>query len=305
MLHPQAAAAMKLWSGEPLPGEPGFDHVARRERTREQAASNPQEPVEHVRDFDADGVACRLYRPREHAPLLLGIHGGAFVYGDLDTHDAHWRRVANRTGWAVVAVDYRRAPEHPYPAASDDVDSALRWARAQAAELGVSGDHVAVCGDSAGAQLALVAAMRNPGLTAMGLIYPCIDPLGTQPSYRIETGGLTAIELDWAWGVYLADLDPRGNDELDPLNADPTVLAGLPPTLLVSAEHDPLRDEDELLAGRLAAAGVTVSTTRYVGLIHNFWRWPQLFDAADLSVRQLGAFLDGRIAAAKPHSPAH
>ena len=290
MLHPQAERAMELWAGEPLPGEPGFDHVARRARTREQAAQNVREPVAHVRDLDADGVPCRLYRPRPGAPLLLSIHGGAFVYGDLDTHDAHWRRVANRTGWAVVAVDYRRAPEHAYPAASDDVDTALRWSRAHAGELDLSADRVAVTGDSAGAQLALVAAMRNPGLDAMGLIYPCLDPQASQPSYHQEKGGLTDTELDWAWGVYLAGADPVGNPELDPLNAD---LRGLPPAWVLTAEYDPLRDEGELLGRRLAEAGVSVSTTRYVGMIHNFWRWPELFDAAELSVRQLGAFLDG------------
>ncbi len=288
MLHPQAERALALWTLDPRPGQPGFDLEERRAQALTAARLDNREQVDTVVEVDADGVPCRLYRPRPGAPVLVALHGGGWVLGELDTHDAHWRRVANRTGWAVLAVDYRRAPEHVYPAASDDVDSVLAWLGDQGEALDVDISRVAVVGDSAGGQLALVAARRNPGLAAIGLVYPCVDPRGAQPSYRTETGGLTAAEMDWYWQRFTgADLS---SEELHPLTAD---LRGLPPTLVLTAEHDPLRDEGERLAERLTAAEVPVTATRYLGMIHGFWRWPELFDAADVAVGQLAGFLDG------------
>lgn len=287
MLHPQAERAMALWTIDPRPGEPGFDLEERRAQARAAARLDEREQVAATVDLDADGVPCRLYRPRPGAPTLVALHGGGWVLGDLDTHDAHWRRVANRTGWAVLAVDYRRAPEHVYPAASDDVDTVLAWLRGYDDALDIDAARVAVVGDSAGGQLALIAARRNEHLAAIALVYPCIDPRGTQPSYGTETGGLTAAEMDWYWQCYTgADLS---NEELHPLTAD---LRGLPPTLVLTAEHDPLRDEGERLAERLVAAEVPVTATRFLGMIHGFWRWPELFDAADVAVGQLAGFLD-------------
>jgi acetyl esterase len=288
VLHPQAEAAAALWALEPSPGSPGFDVDVRRALSRDLARDASREDVQVVQDLDVEGVPCRLYRPREGAGVLVALHGGGFVLGDLDTHDPHWRRVANRTGWAVLAVHYRRAPEHLYPAASDDVDTAIGWIRDQAGALDVDSARVALVGDSAGGQLALVAALRNHGLAALALVYPCVDPSGAQPSYRCEVGGLTAAEMDWYWKTYLGGQERH--PELDLLNAD---LRGLPPTWLLTAEHDPLRDEAELLARRIATAGVSVTATRYLGMIHGFWRWPELFDAADLATGQLGAFLAG------------
>lgn len=287
MLHPQAVAAAELWAFGPSPGDTDFDIGARRAEAVRAAQRDAREPVETVRDVDADRVACRLYRPGSPVGLLLGIHGGGFVLGELDTHDAHWRRVANRTRWAVLAVDYRRAPEHRYPAASDDVDAALAWARRNGAALRVDTSRIAVVGDSAGGQLALVAALRCRALAAVALVYPCVDPSGSQPSYHAETGGLTAREMDWYWACYLNGQTPP---ELDLLGAD---LSGLPPTFVLTAEHDPLRDEGELLASRIAESGVPSCATRFLGMIHGFWRWPQLFDASDIAVGQLAAFLDG------------
>ncbi len=293
MLHPQAGRAAAVWAEAVPPSDPAFDLTARRTQALLVAAGDHREAVETVVDLDADGVTCRLYRPRRDAPVLVGLHGGGFVLGEIDTHDAHWRRVANRTGWAVLAVDYRRAPEHRYPAASDDVDTALRWVLDHGTEHALDVSSVAVVGDSAGGQLALVAALRNPGLAAVVLVYPCVDPTGSQPSYHRETGGLTAADMDWYWQRYLG----HGSDdpasvprECDLLGAD---LSALPTTWVLTAEHDPLRDEGELLAARMATAGVSVTATRFGGMIHGFWRWPELFDAADLSVRQLGAFLSG------------
>lgn len=291
MIHPQAERAAALWALDPSPGQPGFEVEARRERGRQAAAHDARESVEAVLDVDADGVPCRLYRPRAGAPLLLALHGGGWVFGEIETHDAHWRRVANQTGWAVMAVDYRHAPEHQYPAASDDVDTALAFARSGAHHLAIDGSLVGVAGDSAGGQLALVTALRNPGLAAAVLVYPCIDRSGAQPSYRTLTGGLTATEMDWYWRAYTGT--GRAEAELDPLNAD---LSGLPPTLVLTAEHDPLRDEGELLAERIAGAGVSVTATRHLGMIHGFWRWPELFDAADVAVGQVAGFLNGVIA---------
>ncbi len=279
---------MALWTLDPRPGEPGFDLAERRTLAWNAARLGEREQVAAVVDLDADGVQCRLYRPNPGAPTLVALHGGGWVLGDLDTHDAHWRRVANRTGWAVLAVDYRRSPEHVYPAACDDVDSVIAWVRTDGDRLDIDTARVAVVGDSAGGQLALVAGRRNPGLAAIALIYPCIDPRGAQPSYRTETGGLTGAEMDWYWQRYTgADLS---SEELHPLTAD---LRDLPPTLVLTAEHDPLRDEGERLAERLAAADVPVTATRFLGMIHGFWRWPELFNASDVAVGQLAGFLDG------------
>ncbi len=288
MLHPQAELAMALWTLDPRPGEAGFDLDARRALARAAAQLDKREQVDTVTDVDADGVGCRLYRPRVGAPTLVALHGGGWVLGELDTHDAHWRRVANRTGWAVLAVDYRRAPEHVYPAASDDVDAVLGWLRDHGVALDIDTSRVAVVGDSAGGQLALAAARRNPGLAAVALVYPCVDPRGAQPSYRTETGGLTGAEMDWYWQSFTgSDLS---SEELHPLTAD---LRGLPPTLVLTAEHDPLRDEGERLAERLAAAQVPVTAVRFLGMIHGFWRWPELFDASDVALGHLVGFLDG------------
>ena len=285
MLHPQAVAAAALWAEGPSPGDPDFDISRRRQESLDVAALEAREPVDDLVDVDADGVPCRLYLEDDAAGLIVAIHGGGFVFGDIETHDAHWRRVANRTGWSVLSVDYRRAPEHRYPAAEEDVRTAIAWVRREGSGAGVDPRRLAVVGDSAGGQLALTMALAAPDLVAAALVYPCLDPRGTQPSYRSETGGLTATEMDWYWEAYL---DGRPGPDL--LGAD---LSGLPPTFVLTAEHDPLRDEGELLAERIAAAGVPVTATRYLGMIHGFWRWPDLFDAADLSVRQLAGFLDG------------
>jgi acetyl esterase len=124
VLHPQAIRAEALWATEPSVLDEGFDIDRVRLDDRAEGLGATKQPVDVVADVDANGVPCRLYRPAEGTPLLVHLHGGGFVFGDLETHDAHCRRLAQTSGWAVLAVDYRRAPEFPYPAASDDVDTA-------------------------------------------------------------------------------------------------------------------------------------------------------------------------------------
>ena len=292
MLHPQAERAIALWARDPAIGSPGFDIGAERAAARALALAEPKPEVALVANHDADGVPCRLYRPREGAPLLVHAHGGGFVFGDLETHDAHCRRLALATGWAVLAIDYRRAPEHAYPAASDDVDTVLAWATAGADHLGIDAQTCAVIGDSAGGQLALVAALRHPGrFVAAVLVYPCIDPSGRFPSYAASSGGLSTAEMNWYWDCYAPDTAVRSHPELRPLDAD---LSGLPRTLVISAEHDLLVDEDEALAGRLARADVPVTAVRYLGMVHGFFRDPELFDASTAAMDQIAAFLAGR-----------
>jgi acetyl esterase len=287
MMHPQAIRAEAQWATEPSVLDEGFDIDRRRLDARAEGLAEAKEPVDVVVDVDAGGVLCRLYRPSEGAPLLVHLHGGGFVFGDLETHDARCRRLARESGWAVLAVDYRRAPEYPYPAASDDVDTVVDWLGSAGSTLGVDTSRLAVVGDSAGGQLALVAAMRRPVFSSAALVYPCVDPTGSYPSYRTETGGLTGAEMDWYWRRYLPDGVPEGSSELLPIGAD---LSGLPPTLLLTAEHDSLRDEGEALAAAMAAAGVTTVATRYLGMVHGFFADPELFDAGAASVAQVSAW---------------
>ena len=302
MLSPQARAALKAAQGATPVHHPDFDIAADRERARALAAEQEKEPVAEVRDVDADGVPCRLYVPETPGSpdgLVVMAHGGGFVFHDVEVYDAPARRLANRAGMAVLSVDYRRPPEHRFPAAPDDCDTASAWAAAHAADLGVEGPLFAF-GDSAGANLALVTALRNPGrFAAVALVYPFLDPGALaledgvlevrHESYRSEAHGMDAAEGEWYWQQYAAAEADRTHPDMAPLRSDR--LHALPPTLVATAEHDPLRDEGELLAAQLAELGVDVVGTRYLGQVHGFWRHHQVFPQAEPLTRQVAGFL--------------
>lgn len=288
-LYPQARAAVAEAATEQPVFAPGFDIDASRREAREVAAQGEREDVAEVLDVVADGVPCRVYRPTGADGVIVHLHGGGFVFHDIDVHDAAARRLANRSEMAVVSVDYRRPPEHRFPAAPDDVDTVLRWLDAEGPALGLDLP-VFSHGDSAGANLALVAALRNPGRFAgVALIYPFLDPAGGWDSYRNSGGGFDPAEAAWYWQQYAADPTDLEHPDLAPLRSD--ALATLPPTLVVTSEHDPLRDEGEELARRLAEEGVTVVGTRYLGQLHGFWRHADVFDAAEPLTRQVAGFL--------------
>ena len=290
MLHPQARRAVEAAAGDPPVHAPGFDVVAARAATREESLREPREPVAEVHDLDADGVRCRLYVPADAAPgTVVHLHGGGFVFHDIDVHDNAARRLADRCGLRVLSVDYRRPPEHRFPAAPDDVDTVLGWLTEHGADHGISGPTY-VHGDSAGANLALVAALRHPGLfTAVALTYPFLDPTAAGESYQLADVGFDPEDARWYWEQYAADPADLTDPDLAPLLSEQ--LHTLPPTLVVTAEGDPLRDEGELLVTRLAEAGVPVVGTRYLGQVHGFWRHPDVFDAAEPLTRQIAGFL--------------
>lgn len=301
VLHPQARAALDLWATGPRVTDAHYDLDEQRRLAREDAAAEPREPVEHVVDVDAAGVACRLYLPGSTTPegttagpgrtgAVVFLHGGGFVFGDLDTHDAQSRRIANRTGLAVLSVDYRRPPEHRFPAAPDDVDTAVAWLLGAAPGLGVDVSRLVAMGDSAGGNLALVAALRNPNVFAAAvLVYPFLDPTRGFDSYAREAGGLGDEEAAWYWRQYAATPADLVDPDLAPLLSED--LATLPPTLVVAAEHDPLVDEDVELARRLEAAGVRTTLTTYPGMVHGFWRHPEQFDAAEESLAEIATWV--------------
>ncbi|HET9498807.1 MAG TPA: alpha/beta hydrolase [Marmoricola sp.] len=287
-LHPQARAAIAQAAGAQPVYADDFDLHASREEARAEAAAEPREHVDRIEDVHADGVPVRLYRPEGATGVIVHLHGGGFVFNDVDVHDAAARRLANRAGMAVVSVDYRRPPEHRFPAAPDDVDSVLRWLDREAPSYDLQGS-VFAHGDSAGGNLALVAALRNPGrFGAVALIYPFLDPTASFDSYRSAGDGFEPAEADWYWQQYAATPADLANPDLAPLLSDR--LGTLPPTLVVTAEHDPLRDEGEELARRVSEEGVEVVATRYLGQVHGFWRHPHVFDAAEPLTRQVAAF---------------
>ena len=226
-------------------------------------------------DGPAGPLALRIYRPdaQGELPLLLYVHGGGFVIGDLETHDKVCRTLCHDVAAVVVAVDYRLAPEHPFPAAVDDVTRALRWVAGHARELGADPSCIAVAGDSAGAHLCAVAALREReaiALRAVGLIYPVAQHYSEPSPSMVENGEgkfLTTGVMKWFIDAYLGARDELARHPEVALLHSP-FLGALPPTWLATMGHDPLRDEGHALAQRIAQAGVVTEHRHYPGAIH-------------------------------------
>jgi acetyl esterase len=257
----------------------------------------------------AGDIPARLYAKSSTTALpgLVYYHGGGFVIGDLESHDALCRMFANRTGAVVVSVDYRLAPEHKYPAAADDAYAAAKWVHENAASLGIDASRIAVAGDSAGGNLAAVVAQMardkgGPPLVFQLLIYPVTDYNFDTSSYSENAEGyfLTQDTMRWFWGHYLANEADGSQPYASPLRAPS--LAGLPPAHVITAEFDPLRDEGNAYAERLREAGVPVTHKQYAGQIHAFLHMNELIPAGREAVETCSEIL--REAFAKAPSPA-
>jgi acetyl esterase len=278
-LHPQARAALGTQIRAPLTRD-NLVAVRASMVTAAPAEVGAGPDVREVADVDADGIPARLYRDRADAPMMVYAHGGGWVMGDLDTHDGLCRHLADGSGWSVLSVDYRRAPETPFPGPLDDVARALDWARRQAPAI-------AVAGDSAGGHLAAVLARRaGSTVAAQVLICPVLDPAMTYPD--LDDYGLHRDEMRFFWDAFAPAGVDRSDPDVDPFRAD---LAGLPPAIVITAELDVLRDEGERYAAALTAVGVPVVAVRYQGVNHNFVRKLALFDAAHVAVAQIAAGL--------------
>ena len=309
---------------------------ARAAHDRESALlSGPGEEGAEVRELEAPGpggpIRLRLYRPLGDAsgdgrgrdrepgrdgspaprPLVAYLHGGGWVVGTLDAFDPVCRALANASGALIASIDYRLAPEHPFPAAADDARAAVRWLAAHAHRLGADPARLGIAGDSAGGNLAAVTARRlrdeersrddaagrgrGPRLRFQALVYPVCDSALNTPSYRDNGSGfgLSGDSMKRYWELYLGGADGRDPDA-SPLQA--ADLAGLPPAFVLTVRDDVLRDEGESYARALEAAGVPVTLRRYDGAVHGFFRWLAKAAIARRAVAETGAALRAGLA---------
>jgi acetyl esterase len=283
---------------------------AHRRLEAEIVAARPASPMTRVEALEiprpAGTLPARLYvppaAPGAEAPLLVYYHGGGWVIGDLDTHDGPCRFLASHSGVAVLSVDYRLAPEHPFPAAAEDAIAAYSWAAVNAARLGFDPNRIAVGGDSAGGNLAAAVCLMAREQTAPPpalqlLIYPVTDASGAEmPSRQMFDEGflLTRRDMDFFENHYL----PPGSDRDDPrvsvLKAED--LSGLPPAYVATAGFDPLRDEGEAYALRMRDAGVRVTLRRHPGLVHTFANLTAICPSARWAMLELAAALRSGLA---------
>ncbi|MFO1318105.1 MAG: alpha/beta hydrolase [Burkholderiales bacterium] len=289
----KAAGAPEFWQLTP-------DEARAQYRIRVKRLDAKETPIHRVEDRIIPGperpIAVRIYRPREpvgqeRMPALVWFHGGGFVIGDLDTHDSACRRLATEADCLVMAVHYRLAPESKFPAAVDDSVAALKWLTLQgAAEFAVDTGRIAVGGDSAGGNLAAVCALvaRNDGFPKVAfqlLIYPCVAPEPETPSHRQFAEGylLTRRTMTWFYKQYLRSARDMSDFRFAPLIADD--LSNLPPSLVLVAGHDPLRDEGVQYATRLVEAGNDCTLVNLAGMVHGFYLMLGAVDAASEAVR--------------------
>ncbi|MGE8614688.1 MAG: alpha/beta hydrolase [Achromobacter veterisilvae] len=307
-LDPWLSELVRLAEAQPaphtLPPQTARELVAARYGAAAEAVAAAAR-VRQVLDVSIPGPAgdlpARIYLPETPAPcpVTLYFHGGGFVLMGLQTHDGICRRLCELSGSGIVSVDYRLAPEHPFPAALDDAMAALQWAAREAAAFGADPARLAVAGDSAGGNLATVTALRardeaGPALRAQLLFYPVVDCAGGEsvwPSWsdHAKGVGLTADTMRWFRDLYLPSEGHWSHPHVSPIRAPG--LHGLPPAHIATAGYDILRDEGEAYAAALAAAGVATTLTRYPSLNHAFLHWADHVDAAMDALRQAGRWL--------------
>jgi acetyl esterase len=299
MLDPQAKALLDQMPQLPDFGDIPVEVIRAGMEAQSQLAPEDVEPVHEVEDRSVPGPAgeipVRVYRPEGPGPFpaLVFFHGGGFVLCSLDTHDGQCRALANRAGCIVISVDYRLAPEHPFPAAPEDCYAATQWVAANAAEIDADPARIAVGGDSAGGNLAAAVSLMardrsGPALRFQLLVYPVTNHDFGTLSYRENAEGyfLTTNTMKWFWGHYLADVADGANPYASPLRAED--LSGLPPGLCITAGYDPLRDEGEAYAARLRAASVPCVSERFPGMFHGFFGMHAQLDEAARAVNVAG-----------------
>jgi acetyl esterase len=300
-LHPQIRRVLDEMGGLPRPesieeARAGYDRTSLR-------WIGEAEEVADVSEVDIDPVCVRLYRPEDARGAILWIHGGGWIMGNLTSYDPLCRALANRSRATVASVDYRLAPESPFPGPLEDCEAALRWL---AGELG--DEPLAIGGDSAGGNLATVVARRardagGPALCCQLLVYPATDAAcatGSMQEFGADAGfGLSREEMVACWSAYAPGAAARSPD-VSPLRA--ADLSGLPPAYVVLAECDPLADEASDYADRLRDAGVPVDVRVWPGMVHGFLRWRAGVDTAhealDDAARRVREALDAAAAPA-------
>ncbi|QHS16415.1 alpha/beta hydrolase [haloarchaeon 3A1-DGR] len=321
-LDPQAKAVLDERSDETVPRSHTLSVATYRERFRDLFAHQSNEPVGRIQDFAIPGpdsdVPIRTYHPDRdqidgekqldgegQPPVVVFFHGGGWVLGDLDCFDNLCTRVTNESGCIVVSVGYRRAPEHPFPAAVTDCYAATEWVAENAADFGGDPDRLAVVGNSAGGTLATVVSLiardrDGPDIDQQVLLYPVVNAerLRTFESYETVGSGywLTMGSMRLFYEAYIEDPVDYRNVYAFPLQADD--LSGLPPATILTAGYDPLRDEGSAYADALEADGVPVVRRHYGGQIHDFLSLTDDLDAAEGAIATIADDLTDAFTAA-------
>ena len=298
-LHPQAKMICDAMAANPRPAS---DHTNLAEQRAGfgmlmMLAGEPV-PVHSVADADADGVPVRIFRPSAATdlPVVVVFHGGGWTIGNVEQYEPVARLITNEADAIVVSVDYRLAPEYPFPAGLDDCWTALNWVMANAASFGGDATRMAVMGDSAGGNLAAVCALMardagGPNLDLQVLVYPVTDSDLTRGSYSENAEGflLTAAEMRWFFEAYTRGGADPADWRIAPLRHPD--LAEVAPALVITAGYDPLRDEGEAYAEALRSAGVPVEVHHFDDMVHGFFGLHGAFDASREAVAHVGTAL--------------
>lgn len=305
--HPDVTRLLTLVDELPIPPTYAMSVDSARDRFAGFFGDQPVEDVATIEDFSipgpagpAHGLPVRMYEPTTEPPhpVLVFFHGGGWTIGDLDTHDTICAALTNRADCLTVSVDYRLAPESPFPAAVADAYAAVEWVAEHAPQINGDPERIAVAGDSAGGNLAAVVSIMardldGPKIVHQGLIYPAVasPPIHEFDSYRENAEGyfLEMTSVEWFYDQYLESPVHARNGYLAPLLVDD--LSGLPGATLITAEFDPLRDEGVAYGDRLTEADVPVDHLHFEGMIHAFASLPTMIDGGRVALDDLGANL--------------